>query len=143
MTQGNLEPASDTFKGVKAALWALVVAVGLFVVAMLIGAFIVHKSDVDNRERDRRNLVTARVEACKTYNQDQTRNRLHDHQQLITVTEIFSPGRVDSLLNSPQLAQYDEFSAEFYPYRQCSIDCIVAQFDPTIDDCPPAQTEGG
>lgn len=99
-------------------------------------------SETDRRAREEKSKIDARVESTRLYNKDQTRNRDFQIQNILTLSSL-SGRDVEVIKNDPKFAQYQDFVNKSYPFRQTSVECVTALFDPDIPDCAEAINESG
>lgn len=135
--------------------WMQRLTLGVAVVIMSLAVAIYQQYDADlQREidqdkeiaRSEEERIQRSVEACFNYNEDQTNNR-------ITLTELIpelainffeeTPEEAQALLNTPGGLRFIQFVAERNPYRQCSIECVIAHTTPGAARCEPAINEQG
>lgn len=129
----------------KSRLWMLV---GGFVIILLLGllAYVVYvdrNNDSDRRKREAASKIEARVESTKLYNTDQTKRREFQIDNILTLVDLGGKQTIEEVKAKPEFAKYVEFVNKSYPYRQTSVACVTALFDPAIPDCPPASNEAG
>lgn len=136
----DLEP--EPLKEVKKTM-----ITGSLIIAILLALlFVIVLSDrtneSDRRGREAQTKVTARVEACHLYNEDQTLRRHFQIDNILTLARLQGLD-VDTIQASAEFGIYVDFVNDSYPFRQCSPDCVNALYDPAIDDCPAASNENG
>lgn len=125
----------------RSMLWQNVIIVLLLGLLAAI-VFIDRNNDGDRRAREAQRQVDGRVEACHSYNVDKTLQRNFQINNILTLSQL--TGRdPEALKVDPRFAKYTDFVDKSYPYRQCSVDCVNALFDPKIPDCAIASNENG
>lgn len=121
-------------------LSALVVSLALTI--LIPGAFVLSERSKDQAaERD---LEERRIEACLSYNADQTAARnyaVEDKRQMATTFFHLTPAEIADL--APEFDEFARFAAESFPYRTCTPACVDAHSDPDLPNCPPSDNEEG
>lgn len=136
------EETKKILKGMRNAI-----VFGGFAIIVLLGllAFVVfsdRKHDSDRRAREAQTLVEARIESCHSYNVDKTLQRNFQVQNILTLVQL--QGRdVEVTKADPRFQTYVDFVNNSYPYKQCSINCVIASYDPNLADCGSAKDEAG
>lgn len=137
MTKTDRPPFTRTEKLI---LLALLVSV---VVAVLIPLGFVLSERSKDQAADRE-LEERRIEACLSYNLDQTAARdyvVEDKRQMAVTFFHLTDAEITAL--APEFDEFARFAAESFPYRTCTPGCVDAHYDPDIPNCPPSQNEEG
>lgn len=118
-------------------------AVIFLICVLFIVVFSDRNNEFDRRAREKEQKIEARIESTKLYNVNQTKLRQFQTDNILTLVRLGGKNDPEVIKASPEFAQYVAFVNESYPYRQTSVDCVNALFDPEVDDCPPASNEAG
>lgn len=135
--------------------WMQRLTLGVAVVILSLAVAIMQQYNADLQREEDRKTEDARaeeerleraIEVCFNYNEDQTNNRETFTQLIPELALNFfeaTPDEAAALLESPGGKNFLKFVAERNPYRQCSIECVIAHTTPGAPRCEAAVNEQG
>lgn len=118
---------------------------GIIVVLLIVLGFTVfvdRHNDGERRKREASAVIDARIEICRQFNQGQATDREFQVQNILTLSVMSGKDKA-TVESDPRFAQYKQFVNDTHPYRQCSVACVTALYDPDIQDCAAASDEQG
>lgn len=118
--------------------------VALFVAVTVPLAFFV--TDREQEKQAAKDLEERRIEACLSYNADQTNDRRTFIEGLGKFVIIFGDSTPESVAVALETEDGREFTGFIHsenPYRTCTPECVEAQLDPDLANCGPADNEEG
>lgn len=139
--------------GLRMWMKRLTLGIAVVILALAVAIFQQYVADAQRDEdrateqiRSEQERIERAVEACFNYNEDQTNNRITLKELIPELAVNFfeaTPEEAEELLNSPGGENFIEFIAERNPYRQCSIECVIAHTTPGAPRCEAAVNEQG
>lgn len=123
------------------------IVLAALVMSMLVAILIPTGFWLQERSKDQaanNELGERRIEACLSYNVDQTASRdfaVEDKRQMAVTFFHLTDQEIAAL--APEFEEFAAFAADAFPYRACTPDCVDAHYDPDIPNCPPSDNEEG